>query len=100
MVGLIATPERFDGQLISVSGIARIEFEGSALYFHREDYENRDPMNAVWLSIDRKKFDPKTLTGRLIGVQGVFRKGSAGHFGRYSGTVVVSSVSEALVVTK
>lgn len=52
MVQLIANPEKFDGKLIRIIGFLRLEFEGDALYLHREDYENGIMGDAIWVDVN------------------------------------------------
>ena len=49
MVQLLATPEKFDGKLVRVFGFLRLEFEGDALYFHREDDVQGLTRNGIWV---------------------------------------------------
>lgn len=51
VVQLIANPERYDGKHIQLIGFLRIEFEGTAIYLHREDYEQGIARNALWINI-------------------------------------------------
>jgi hypothetical protein len=37
MIQLIANPQAWDGKHVRVIGFLRLEFEGDALYLHRED---------------------------------------------------------------
>src|SRR5437870_2929981 len=50
MVQLIATPEKFDGRFVHVFGFLNLEFEGDALYLHREDFVHGLDRNAVWVN--------------------------------------------------
>ena len=49
LVQLIATPERFDGRLVAVTGYLHLEFEGEALYLHKEDSDQSIIKNALWV---------------------------------------------------
>ena len=40
MIQLIANPERFDGKRVKLIGFVHFEFEESAVYLHREDFEH------------------------------------------------------------
>lgn len=79
IVRLIATPEAYDGRRILVVGVAQIEFEQDLLYLSRADFENRVLPNAIRLSFAWK--DPLrdgSLSGRYVGVEGVFRRKQPG----------------------
>jgi len=39
MVQLIANPAAYDGRLVRFHGYVNLEFEGNAVYLHRDDYE-------------------------------------------------------------
>ncbi len=49
LIRLIATPERYDGKVIQVEGFLNLEFEGNAIYLHKEDYENSLCKNGFWV---------------------------------------------------
>jgi len=54
LINLIATPEQYDGKLVRVTGVAKVEFENSGLYLSRDDYKNAITKNAVCLTLDEK----------------------------------------------
>lgn len=79
IVGLIAAPEAYDGRRILVVGVAQIEFEQDLLYLSPADFESRVLPNAIRLSFAVK--DPlrnPSLSGRYVGVEGVFRRKQPG----------------------
>ena len=86
MVSLLATPEKFDGQLIRVCGFLRLEFEGNALYFHKEDYDHGLYQNSVWVNLAESKENMK-LNLRYVFMEGVFRAKDHGHLGLFGGTI-------------
>lgn len=101
MINLIATPERFHGKRVAVAGVLRLEFEGTVLYFHREDYENLDTINSVWLSIDSEKARQwRPLSGKLVFVVGTFRAGPSGYLHAYTGDIAVDSLEPLVPVSK
>ncbi len=51
MIELIANPEKFDGMRVFVSGFVHFEFEGNALYFHKEDYQDGLRQNGITLGV-------------------------------------------------
>jgi hypothetical protein len=88
LIRVIGAPENFDGKLITVVGVPRIEFEGNALYLHREDFDQRLSKNALWLSVPKDKFKEwKALEGKYVLVEGVFSAKNTGHFGMFSGSL-------------
>jgi hypothetical protein len=74
LIQLIATPERFDGKLVSVVGFLSFGgVEGDGLYLHKDDRDNGTG-NAV--RIDRTKEmlrDRERLYDNYVVIVGVFR---------------------------
>ncbi len=73
LVRLIAIPEPYDKSVVRVPGFLHMEFEGNALYLHREDYERRLYQNAVALQIPEGEGFEK-YEGQYVLLEGVFRK--------------------------
>src|SRR5262245_23193846 len=51
LVELIAGAPRLAGKRVMVEGYCPLEFEGNALYLHRDDHEYGISKNAVWLDV-------------------------------------------------
>lgn len=89
LIELIANPLRYDRKQVQVIGFLRLEFEGDALYLHREDFDHAISKNAV--SVVR----PSDLSGKqLIQVdkkyviwEGTFNARDRGHMGMFSGSL-------------
>lgn len=89
IVELLANPLRYDGKQVQVIGFLRLEFEGDAIYLHREDYQYAISKNALW--VDR----PKDLSGKqttavdkkYVICEGTFSAREHGHMGMFSGTL-------------
>lgn len=65
-----------------------IEFEDTALYFHKEDKINSLTKNAIELGLPEKAIkDKKQLSGYYVLVEGVFDANDTGHMGLYSGAI-------------
>jgi hypothetical protein len=58
IIRLIASPEQYHGKRVNLVGFLRLEFEGDAIYLHREDYLNVLMSNAVGLIVP----DPKIFS--------------------------------------
>lgn len=86
LVELLANPEHYDGKLVRCIGFLRLEFEGNALYLHREDYEHAILRNAFWVQtsrgIDKNR---ASLNMKYVLLEGVFRAGDHGHMGLFFG---------------
>jgi hypothetical protein len=88
LVGVLARPTDYDGRLIRVVGVIRVEFEGNSLYLTKEHYLNRIHDNAIWVSLDRSQMSQMNgLSGRYASVEGIFNSKVKGHFGGYQGSL-------------
>jgi hypothetical protein len=50
-VALISNPERHTGKKVLVTGFCSLEFEGTAVYLHEEDYRRTLTPNSIWLEL-------------------------------------------------
>ena len=88
MVQLLANPERYDGLRVRVIGFVHLEFEGQAVYLHREDFDEALLGNALWVD-----FRPGTLSAsrpigdRYVLLEGTFDAHHRGHMGLFGGTI-------------
>ena len=87
MVALLANPEKFDGHFVRVDGFLRVEFEGHALYFHKEDYDLGLTKNSLWLEISRSGEEYTELNLHYVAVEGVFRANNFGHKDSFGGAI-------------
>jgi hypothetical protein len=81
MIQLIARPDDFDGEYVRVFGFFRHEFEGTALYLHREDYEQGLSKNGFWVDGD------PAYSMKYVLVEGRFNAKKHGHMGLWSGEI-------------
>ena len=86
MVELLANPEKYNGKLVSVTGFVSFEFEGTAIYLHKEDYEQMLMSNSYWLSLDESKIPKYNL--KYANVIGRFIYEKSGHLGLWSGRII------------
>jgi hypothetical protein len=88
MVQLIANPQQYDGTAIRLIAFLNLEFEGDALYLHREDFEKSIPLNGIWISLtDQQAHASKKLSGGYVLIEGTFSAKDRGHLGMFSGSV-------------
>lgn len=95
MVQLIADPKRFDGQTVRVIGYLNLEFEGNAVYLHREDFERSILQNGIWIELTeaQQKSSTKFNNGYVL-VEGTFSASEKGHLDIWPGSLQrVSRVS-------
>ncbi len=88
IVQLLANPEKYEGKLISARGFVRLEFEGNAIYLHKEDYEQSLYSNGLWLNAkDCKRVDGQEFDTGYAWVTAHFTARHHGHMGLWSGAL-------------
>jgi hypothetical protein len=86
IVELIATPRLYDGKRVRVTGWLHLEFEGNAIYLHRDDQVHGLTRNGLWVSFARQQGDSSCAGGYAL-VEGTFNAGHHGHMGLWSGAI-------------
>lgn len=88
LIKLFANPELYNQQVVRVQGFLELEFEGTALYLHREDWEQMLTRNALWLDVRAEIWERKfELTERYVQVTGVFQSDFRGHMDLFGGAI-------------
>ena len=92
MVQLLATPERYDGHRVRVIGFVHLEFEGDAVYLHREDFEASLVKNALWVSFRpgvpaAQASRSDAMSDKYVLLEGTFDATDRGHMGLFGGTI-------------
>jgi hypothetical protein len=89
VIQLIAQPEKFDGKRVRFIGFLRLEFEGNAIFLHREDFDLGISSNGLWVNVpsDMTKRQQDDVNMRYVICVGVFRAGMHGHMGMFSGAI-------------
>jgi hypothetical protein len=89
LINLIATPEKYQGKIVRVVGYLNLEFEGNAIYIHKEDYENALLKNAIWIELSRDEAikNTKAFNKKYVILVGVFDMKDNGHMGLFSGAI-------------
>ena len=92
LIQLIANPERYEGQTVSVSGFLHLEFEGNFICLHREDCEQHLYQNSLWVnpSADLRSHIHE-LNDHYITLYGQFTAKRGGHMGLWPGELSVSA---------
>lgn len=85
LVQLIANPNEYDGKFVRVIGFVSVEFEGTAVYLHQEDFKYDITQNAIWLEMDFER--NKKLNQRYVLIEGTFDANHNGHKGLFSGSI-------------
>ena len=89
LVKLIANPEKYDGKILQIIGYLNLEFEGNAVYLHKEDYENGLTKNGFWVDFsgpikENKKLD---CSKKYVIIVGRFDMQRTGHMSLFGGTI-------------
>jgi hypothetical protein len=94
LIQLIATPERFDGRVVTVQGFltlgAHPEFFGQepVLYVNEEDADNLLALNSVWLvPSDQMRRDREKINHMYVRLTGLFRAAPLPGRGNEGGTI-------------
>jgi len=88
MIQLIATPAQYHGKQIRVIAFLNLEFEGDALYLHRDDFVRSIFKNGIWIELLGRRGEAYApLSGGYVIAEGTFDAEKRGHFGMWSGTL-------------
>jgi hypothetical protein len=89
LIQLIAQPEKFEGKRVRFIGFLRLEFEGNAIYLHREDVDHRIAKNGIWVDLptDMTNQQQGEVNMRYAICVGVFTARWQGHMGMFSGAI-------------
>jgi hypothetical protein len=88
LVQLIAAPEKYEGKVVMVTGFARLEFEGNAIYLHKDDYQYGLYKNGLWLDANEcKSRNGKNFAEGYAMVIGRFTSNFRGHRDLWSGAI-------------
>lgn len=95
MVQLLANPESFNDRRVAVGGFLSLQYEGSALYLHADDFEHQLRKNALWAFIPKSQANRECFDGKYVVVIGTVRSNYFGHMGAYSGSIEVERLFSA-----
>jgi hypothetical protein len=89
IIQLIADPAAYNGKMVQVIGFLHLEFEGDALYLHREDFEMTLTRNSVWINRPRDltKAQTEAINNHYVLCVGVFQADRNGHMGLFTGEI-------------
>ncbi len=81
VIQLIASPDKYDGKVVAVIGFLNLQYEGDAIYLHREDYRNDILADALWVdTTENMRMNKEILQQKYVRVVGKFRAGQGfGH---------------------
>ncbi|MFZ6874181.1 hypothetical protein ACO0LF_19160 [Undibacterium sp. Di27W] len=98
LINLIATPERYDGKLVLVTGYVTVGRENMSMCLTKVRHSSKD---CLWLNVDsgpyetdddRKRIDKKMkvlykFNGKVATIEAIFDQNDMGHFGMWSATL-------------
>jgi hypothetical protein len=90
IVNLICNPKKYHGQTIQIVGYLQLQFEGDAIYLHKEDCEHSLTSNSFWVNFSdkiSKRPNLKSYNERYVILIGTFDMNSHGHMGLFAGTL-------------
>jgi hypothetical protein len=87
LIQLIATPQSYDVKRIRIIGFLHLEFEGDAIYLHREDFQQALTKNALWIEVpkDMTRTQIEAVNDHDVICTGSFAEAMHGHMGMNSG---------------
>lgn len=89
MIQLIATPEKYDGQLVRVIGVGNLEFEGNCISLSKEDLKY-GVGNSIWIELGEKAIsyeEARKFNGEYVIIEGTFDKDDCGHMDMFCGSI-------------
>jgi len=90
LISIIANPEKYNNKRVQVIGYLNLDFEGNAIYLHKEDYLKHISQNGLWVEFSKnlvKKVNLKLLNNNYVILLGTFRAEKFGHLGLFGGTI-------------
>jgi hypothetical protein len=89
IIQLIANPQSYDGKRVRIIGFLHLEFEGNAIYLHREDFQEAIDKDALWIDVpkDMTRTQIQEVNDHYVICTGSFVSAKHGHMGMNSGTM-------------
>jgi hypothetical protein len=89
VIALLADPTKYDGKHVRIIGFLRLEFEGNAIFLHREDFEYAISKNALWIDRpeDLSERQVAEVNKRYVICEGTFNAKEHGHMGMFGGAL-------------
>ena len=90
IIRLIATPEKYHNEIVQITGFLNIEFEGDAIYLHKEDHDKSLLENSMWVDFSdelKQKVNLEEYNRQYVILKGTFDKNDTGHLGLFGGAI-------------
>jgi len=97
LIRILSDPFRFDGKIVETVGFLSLEFEGSAIYLSKEDYENHITWNAIFLRLDEPKINEyRFAEHKYVKIRGMYAAGfqSPSYSGSLRNTTLLRVISD------
>lgn len=89
MIQLIATPKKYDGQLVRVIGVGNLEFEGNCISLSKEDLKY-GVGTSIWIELGEKTIsyeEAQQYNGEYVIIEGIFDKDDCGRMDMFCGSI-------------
>jgi hypothetical protein len=89
LIQVIANPQAYDQKKIRLIAYLHLEFEGNAIYLHRDDFIIGISKNAVWIDLpkDIKPSEIKAVNDHYVICTARFNASNHGHMGMFAGAL-------------
>jgi len=96
LINLIATPERYDGKMVSVVGFLSVESEDVRLYLSRDDYRYNIAGNGIYIDANKEVTrDIESKDGHYVQIAGIFKlRGLPAHYPGGAGEAGISDIRQ------
>lgn len=93
IIDVIANKEKYNEKKLKIKGYLVLEFENTALYLSKEDYNYKIRKNAIYVYVGQKFLKnqefPENWEGEgYVEIQGIYSIVFNGHWGMYSGSLI------------
>ena len=87
LIRLIANPQAYDNKRVRITGFLDLQFEGNAVYLHREDFDHGLTKDALWIDVPTNinQSQIKAINDHYVICTGKFVASMHGHMGMFSG---------------
>jgi len=97
LLRVLANPERYHGQRVTLVGYLCLSFESTALYLHQEDSIQGITDNALWVSTNALfAGNSSRLHQKYVIISGTFDTTNKGHMGLWLGSLTAITSCEPL----
>ena len=88
IIQLLANPEKYDKQVVAITGYVKDEFENSGIYFSIDDAQKAVVLNGIGLDSFNIKNSTKKLNNKFCVVVGTFEMINNTTYPQFSGRLI------------